>query len=134
MITEMAVLPENVVPKRILVVEDDEDLLRMLQHMLVSLGQVVRAADGAEALAQLQRDAQFDLVITDLMMPRMDGLTLAKRMKADPRLASIPVLMLTAKNTPKDVIAGINAGARHYITKPFKQRELLEKVKRALGG
>lgn len=130
----MAVVPDNAPRKRILVVEDDEDLLRMLQHMLVALGRVVKASDGAEALERLQRDTAFDLVVTDLMMPRMDGLALAKRMKADARLAHIPVLMLTAKDTPKDVIAGINAGARHYITKPFKQQELLEKVKRALGG
>ncbi len=129
----MSPVPHSAVPKRILVVEDDADVRRMLQHMLVSLGQVVPAADGVEALSHLERDPSFDLVVTDLMMPEMDGLTLSKRMKSHPRLARIPVLMLTAKNTPKDVIAGINAGARHYVTKPFKQQELLEKVKRALG-
>ena len=121
-------------PKRILVVEDDPDLLRMLKRMLYPLGTVVTATDGVSALEKLRQDARFDLVVTDLMMPRMGGMELAAHLKKEPALAQIPVLMLTAKNTPKDVIAGINAGARHYITKPFKQQELLEKVRRALGG
>lgn len=121
-------------PKRILVVEDDPDVLRMVARLLHSLGTVVTATDGVEAVEKLREDSRFDLVVTDLMMPRMDGLELAGRLKAEPTLAQIPVLILTAKNTPKDVIAGINAGARQYITKPFKQQELLEKVRRALGG
>jgi len=120
-------------PKRILVVEDDPELLEMIRRMLAPLGEVVTAGNGAEALARLERDSRFDLVVTDLMMPEMDGLTLAQRMKAAPALARIPVVMLTAKNRPGDVIAGINAGARHYVTKPFKQQELLDKVQRALG-
>lgn len=120
-------------PRRILVAEDEPDLLRMLQRMLEQLGHVETATDGQEALDKLEADPDFDLLVTDLMMPRMDGLTLARRMKRDQKLARIPVVMLTAKNTPKDVIAGINAGARHYLTKPFKHQELLDKVKKALG-
>jgi len=67
-------------------------------------------------------------------MPRLDGLALSKKMKENPNTARIPVIMLTAKGSPKDVIGGINAGARAYLTKPFKQEELLEKAKRALRG
>lgn len=67
------------------------------------------------------------------MMPRMDGLTLAKQLKGDPRLGHVPVVMLTARTGPRDVIAGINAGARFYVTKPFKTDELLTKVRKALG-
>lgn len=130
----MGLVPTNAVPRRILVAEDDADLLLMLKRMLAPLGHVVTAADGAEALETLESDPHFDLVVTDLMMPRMDGLTLSRRLKRDPRLARIPVLMLTAKDTPKDIIAGINAGARHYVTKPFKHQELLDKVKQALGS
>lgn len=130
----MAVIPKSAVPRRILVAEDDPDLRLMLQRMLAPLGQVVTVTDGAQALETLQADPDFDLIVTDLMMPRMDGLTLARKLKRDAKLGRIPVLMLTAKDTSKDVIAGINAGARHYVTKPFKHQELIDKVKRALGS
>lgn len=116
---------------RILVVEDDPALLRMLGKMLEQLGQVDTAGDGHEALTKARAWSPH-VVVTDLMMPGMDGLTLARELKKDPALGKVPVVMLTAKDTPKDVIAGINAGARHYLTKPFKQDALLEKVKKAL--
>jgi CheY-like chemotaxis protein len=118
---------------RILVVEDDVDLLKMLSKILSTVGNVTVAADGMDAVTVLERDPTPDLVVTDLMMPRMDGLTLARKMKDTPKLAKIPVIILTAKGTPRDVITGINAGARHYLTKPFKHDELIEKVQRALG-
>jgi DNA-binding response OmpR family regulator len=73
------------------------------------------------------------LIVTDVMMPRLDGMQLVARLRAEPRLAAIPVIMLTAKGTPRDVIQGINSGVRHYITKPFKQDDLLSKVKKTLG-
>lgn len=119
--------------RRILVVEDDHDLLRMLQKMLSPVGQIETATDGETALEQVRSGTPPDLIVTDLMMPRMDGLTFARALKQTERTAGIPIVMLTAKNQPLDVVAGINAGARHYVTKPFKQEELLEKVKRALG-
>ena len=117
---------------RILVVEDDADLLKMLGKMVGVLGDVTLATDGTEAIAALERGLVPDLVLTDLMMPRMDGLTLARKLKENKVWARIPVVMLTAKDTPRDVIAGINAGARHYVTKPFKHEELLEKIRKAL--
>jgi DNA-binding response OmpR family regulator len=116
----------------ILVVEDDEDVLTMLGRMLSQIADVELARDGVEAVEKLQ-GIDPDLVITDLMMPRMDGLTLAKQMKSEPRLKRVPVIMLTAKNHARDVVAGINAGARSYITKPFKHEELIGKVKSVLG-
>jgi DNA-binding response OmpR family regulator len=67
------------------------------------------------------------------MMPRMDGLTLAKQLKEEPQTKRTPVIMLTAKNGARDVVAGINAGARSYITKPFKHDELIQKVKSVLN-
>ncbi len=117
----------------ILVAEDDPDLRRMLKMMLSTRGRVTAVEDGMEALLVLKDDPLPDLLITDLMMPRMDGLTLSRRMKEDARLARIPVIMLTAKDTPRDVIKGINAGARHYLTKPFKQEALLDKVQHVLA-
>lgn len=118
---------------RILVAEDDPDLLKMLEHVMRSLGDVVLANDGQDALEKARTGRAPDVVVTDVMMPRMDGLTLARRLKQDPQLAHVPVVILTARTGPRDVIAGINAGARFYVTKPFKTEELIAKVRKALG-
>lgn len=119
--------------RKILVVEDDHDLRRMMQIMLKSVAEVVVAVDGMDAYAMLRNGMRPSLIITDVMMPRMDGLSLVRRLKEDDELSRIPVIMLTAKDGPKDFVAGINSGARHYLTKPFKQDELVEKVKGTLG-
>lgn len=105
----------------------------MLAHVMKAIGDVVTAIDGRDALEKAQ-ESRPDVVVTDLMMPHMDGITLAKAMKADPDLSSVPVVMLTAKTRPRDVIDGINAGARFYVTKPFKTDELVAKVRKALGS
>ncbi len=104
----------------------------MIQRMLSSLADVVTATDGEQALALLSKGPPVHLLITDWMMPRKDGLSLVREMKADDRLKNIPVVLLTAKSSPRDVIAGINSGARHYLTKPFKPDELIAKVKKVL--
>lgn len=117
----------------ILVVEDDDALRRMLTRILDELGEVHTAADGVEALAALRSDPLPRLIVTDVMMPNLDGLELARRVKADPRTKRIPIVMLTAKQGPRDVIDGVNAGARIYVTKPFKVDDLRAKVKKALG-
>lgn len=118
----------------ILVVEDDADVRRMLTYVLGALGDVTACGDGEQALDVLLSGLRPDVIVTDLMMPKMDGLTLAKELKKDPALARIPLVMLTAKSAARDVIAGINAGARHYVTKPFKTEELVGKVRKALTG
>lgn len=118
---------------RILIVEDDQDLLRMMQRMLTSIAEVATASDGEQALKLLDSGPAPDLLITDWMMPRKDGLTLVKEMKQRERLKRVPVVILTAKTSPRDVIAGINSGARHYLTKPFKPDELIAKVKKVLS-
>lgn len=120
--------------RKILAVEDDAELLLMLTHLLGSLGEVQTARDGMEAMDILNGGYAADLVVTDLMMPRMDGLALARSMKGDSRLSRIPVVMLTAKSSPRDMIEGINAGARHYVTKPFTAADLLAKAQKALSG
>lgn len=117
---------------RILVVEDDQDLRRMIKAMLASVGEVTTANDGMEAMTLLDGLLDPDVIVTDLMMPRMDGLQLVKEIRANPKIANIPVIVLTAKGTPMDVISGINAGARHYLTKPFKASELVDKVTKSL--
>jgi CheY-like chemotaxis protein len=103
----------------------------MIVRLLGSIGDVREAEDGEAALEALF-DKRPDLVITDVMMRRMDGIELTKNLKSDPSLRTVPVILVTAKNTPRDVIEGINAGVRHYLTKPFSPRDLLEKVRRAL--
>jgi CheY-like chemotaxis protein len=121
----------HVLPK-ILVVEDDVDLLQMIKTMLQAIGEITLARDGQEALDLLKSGFRPNVIVTDLMMPRVDGLTLAKTLKNDPNIGNIPLVMLTAKSGPMDMITGINAGARHYVTKPFKAADLIDKVKKAL--
>ena len=115
----------------ILVVDDDFDTRKMIVRMLQSVGDVREAEDGEAALEALL-EKRPDLLITDVMMRRMDGIELTKHLKGDPNLHNVPVIVVTAKNTPRDVVEAINAGARHYITKPFSPQDLLQKVRRAL--
>lgn len=122
------------VPKEkpvVLVAEDDPDLLRMITRMLDPIVTVKTAKDGQDALDQLGKMQRMPAVlVTDVMMPRLDGLALVKALKADPQMSRIPVIMLTAKGGPRDQIAGINAGVRHYLTKPFKHEDLVDKIKK----
>ena len=118
---------------KILIVEDDVDVLALESRILAKLGAVQIARDGVEALGIIERGFMPDVIVTDVMMPRMDGLELAKQLKADVKTHKIPVVIVTAKAAPRDVIAGINSGARHYMTKPFTAEQLLGKVKKALG-
>lgn len=119
---------------RILVVEDEEDVRRMLSYALGSVGDITAAKDGVDAMERMREGLIPDVIVTDVMMPRMDGLQLAQTLKSDPITAKIPVVMLTAKVGARDVVAGINAGARHYVTKPFKTEDLVGKVRKALGA
>jgi CheY-like chemotaxis protein len=120
-------------PVKLLVVEDDEEILALEARILGTVGTVQVARDGAEALARIQGGYVPDIVVTDVMMPVMDGLALARQLKRDPSTSNIPVVMLTARGSPQDVNAGVHAGARHYLTKPFTAAQLLGKVQRALG-
>lgn len=89
---------------------------------------VYEAEDGQIALEMLPLLPPLVAIVCDIMMPRVDGITFAKKLKADSKLKATPILFLTAKTSPLEVIEGINAGARHYLTKPFKIKELIEKV------
>lgn len=119
----------------ILLAEDDETVNRLVSRVLADVGEVVSCRDGQEAYDYLKSadKPKPNLIITDVMMPRLDGFGLVAKVKAEPALAAIPMIMLTAKGTPKDVISGINSGVRQYITKPFQQADLLAKVKKILG-
>jgi DNA-binding response OmpR family regulator len=117
----------------VLVVEDDPDLLMLITRFLEKEKyEVLTATNGEAGLALASARPKPNLIISDIMMPDMDGLEMVKRIKEDPQTKPTPVVFLTAKQTPKDVIAGIQAGARLYLTKPFKMQELIDKVKTIL--
>lgn len=118
---------------RIVLAEDDAAIRRLVQKLLETFADVDAFADGMEAYSHMRHHGAPDLVVTDVMMPRMDGLTLANRLKHDEDLKVVPIIILTAKGGAKDMIAGINVGARHYVTKPFDRDEFLGKVKKTLG-
>jgi CheY-like chemotaxis protein len=115
----------------VLVADDDASIRAMIVRALGLTCTVYEAVDGQDAYDVLARIPPPACVVTDWMMPRMDGVELAKRIKADGK--KIPVIFLTAKDKPLDVVQGINAGARHYIAKPFKMKELIEKVGQVVG-
>jgi len=119
--------------KHILVIDDEESVQALLKAQLTHHGfQVTVAADGLDGLMKLET-LQPDLIICDIMMPNLDGLTFVKAIKGNNQTRAIPVLFLTAKGESRDMIDGINAGARFYLSKPFLMEELLTKVKKALG-
>jgi CheY-like chemotaxis protein len=117
---------------RILIVEDDTDLQLLLKNILRREYDVLMADNGLEALKVLENDPKPDLIIADIMMPILDGLTMVDAVKKHKETRDIPVIFLTAKSTPKDVIEGISAGAKFYITKPFKIDDLQTKIKKIL--
>jgi CheY-like chemotaxis protein len=111
--------------KRILVVDDDENILNLEKTILEQKGfDVTAAAGGAEALGLLA-DRVFDLVLLDVMMPEVDGFTVCRKIKDDPRLKDIPVIFLTARGGGEALAEGFESGAVMYINKPFTANKLL---------
>jgi DNA-binding response OmpR family regulator len=114
---------------RILLVDDEQSVQELLSYPLRKDGyEVVQAADGKEAL-ELFGESHFDLVVLDVMMPRMDGLECCRRLRAS---SPVPIIMLTAKSEEVDKIVGLELGADDYITKPFSVREFRSRVKALL--
>jgi DNA-binding response OmpR family regulator len=114
---------------RILLVDDEQSIQTLLSFPLRKDGyEVVQATDGREALARFG-ETTFDLVVLDVMLPRLDGLEVCRRMRAR---SSVPIIMLTAKAEEIDKVLGLELGADDYITKPFSLREFRSRVKAAL--
>jgi two-component system, OmpR family, phosphate regulon response regulator PhoB len=112
----------------ILVVEDDADIAALIAHYLEKAGhRVDRVTSGSDVLPRL-RKSPADLVILDLMLPGMDGLFVCQAMRADPSLAGIPIIMLTARGEESDRVSGLELGADDYVTKPFSPKELSARV------
>lgn len=115
--------------KKILVVEDEEDLVIALSARLKATGyDVLVARDGLEALTKA-RMVNPDLILLDLMLPKMDGYKVARLLKFDQRYKRIPILMLTARGQDMDQELGRQAGADDYMVKPFNSTELMERIK-----
>jgi signal transduction histidine kinase len=112
---------------RILIVEDDDILRDIIKGSLRQYYSITEAKNGLEAL-QIIRENQPDLIITDIMMPEMNGLDLCRQVKMDPVLNQIPIILITAKSTEGGRLEGLEAGADAFITKPFSFEELLRKV------
>lgn len=118
--------------QRILVIEDDPSVRTLLAKSLEARGfDVDTAGDGLEGLTRVE-ERRPDLIIVDIMMPRLDGMTFVKAIKGHSETRPIPVIFLTAKSDPRSTIDGINVGARFYISKPFQIDELMAKVDKAM--
>lgn len=115
--------------EKILVVDDEEDILELVKYNLEREGfQVHCAKSGEKALKKALEDPP-ELIVLDLMLPGIDGLEVARRLKKNQRAASIPIVMLTAKGEESDIVTGLELGADDYITKPFSPRILVARIK-----
>jgi len=118
--------------KKILIVEDEQDILQLVKHYLEKEGfRPVTAMNGLDALKRVKEDKP-DLVVLDLMLPHMDGLEVCKRLRAVPDTSMLPIIMLTAKAEESDTIVGLELGADDYVTKPFSPKALVARVKALL--
>jgi phosphate regulon transcriptional regulator PhoB len=118
--------------KRVLLIEDDRDIVELVRYNLEREGfQVAAATDGVTGLAQV-RKAPPDLLLLDLMLPRLSGLEICKEIRRDQSLNRLPILMLTARGEEADRVVGLEMGADDYVTKPFSPRELGARVKALL--
>ena len=114
--------------KRILVVDDEVYIVHILEFSLSMEGyDVLTAFDGEEALKVVDESSP-DLVVLDIMMPKLDGYEVCRRMRSEERFAETPIILLSAKGRPIDREEGMKAGANDYIVKPFRPRKLLEKI------
>ena len=120
------------VKEKILVVDDEEDILDLVRFNLSREGYDVVCAETGERALEIVKTQSIDLMVLDLMLPDTDGLTVAKHLKSNPIYYHIPIVMLTAKGKESDVVAGLEAGAEDYITKPFSPRILTARVRAVL--
>ena len=119
-------------PPRILIVDDNETNRDILMTRLGAHGyELAQAADGEEALAAA-KSLLPDLILLDVMMPKLDGIEVCRRLKGDPAMPFTPIILVTAKSDTKDIVAGLNAGADEYLTKPIDQAALVARVNSVL--
>jgi len=117
--------------KRILIVDDEKNIRDLLKFNLENEGyETIEAKDGQEALDKVQEN--IDLMVLDLMLPKIDGLNVCKQIRNDEKIGNLPIIMLTAKSEDIDRIIGLELGADDYVTKPFNTRELIARIKALL--
>ncbi|MDE6457857.1 MAG: response regulator, partial [Muribaculum sp.] len=112
-----------------LLVDDNHDLLDFMRDELSTDFNIITASDGTEAL-KILADRKTDIIVTDLMMPHMDGIELCRRLKTDPKTLNTPIIVVTAKQDVRSVVEGLTVGADDYVTKPFNNEVLRLKMKR----
>jgi DNA-binding response OmpR family regulator len=119
-------------PKKILIVDDEVDLVKTIRFSLEAEGYTVLVSyNGEDALTQARKETP-DLILLDIMLPKLDGYKVSRLLKFDERYKHIPVLMLTAKTQEKDKLLGKETGADEYIIKPFDMNELIKKIEKYL--
>ena len=119
--------------KKILVVEDEESLLKLQSILLTIRGYTVEGATDGQAALEAVETMNPDLILLDIMLPKIDGLEVCRQVKANEATRHIPVVMLTAKKYPADRVMGEQAGADAYITKPYKSAMVIETIQRLLS-
>jgi adenylate cyclase len=119
-------------PPLILIVEDNPESLDILRARLTAHNYEVITAPDGEAGLTMAREKQPDLILLDIMMPKMDGIEVCRRIKGDPSLPFMPIIMVTAKADSEDVVAGLEAGGDEYLTKPVDHAALVARVKSML--
>ena len=118
--------------KKILIVEDDQDMLNLYQGVLKDVFEIISAINGKEAVETAVAEVP-DLILMDVMMPVMDGLEALTLIKENPNANTIPVILLSALGEYEDIRKGYSMGANYYITKPFTRKELLTGINLCLG-
>jgi two-component system chemotaxis response regulator CheY len=114
---------------KVLIVDDSAIMRRVIEQILIGLGhEGVQAADGEDALARLAEHPDIGLVLLDWNMPRMNGLEFLRALEREPDRRGLPVIMLTTEAERRKMIQAIEAGARHYLTKPFEAETLAVKI------
>ena len=117
---------------KILVVDDEENIVKLVSYNLEQEGyEIIKANDGKEALAKIKQEKP-DLMVLDLMLPKVDGFDICRKVRKNDQLKNLPIIILSAKEEEIDKILGLELGADDYVTKPFSPRELIARVKAVL--
>jgi twitching motility two-component system response regulator PilG len=120
--------------KKILIVEDEKSILKLESLLLTARGYQVQGVEEGSAAFQAVKKFRPDLILLDVMLPGLDGFEICRLLKGDRETRDIPVVMLTARSSSLDMARGAEAGACHYITKPFESSTIVETVQNCLAG
>ncbi|MFH2046736.1 MAG: response regulator [Pseudomonadota bacterium] len=115
--------------EKIMVVDDEEDILELIRHNLAREGYRIVCASDGESAVNMAKTEKPDVIVLDLMLPGIDGLEVAKKLKYNQQTRNIPIVMLTAKGEDADIVTGLEIGADDYITKPFSPRVLIARIR-----